>query len=555
MKYPNASTAVGSSIVRGLVSKGVGLFVASPGSRSTALVSAARANPDVRLAIVLDERSACYMALGYTKSSGLPAAVICTSGTAVANCYPAVVEASMSYTPLIVVSADRPPELQGVGSNQTIAQQKIFGGFVRSFENVLPGEDRLESVELERAVRSTIDAATSSSPGPAHLNVMFREPTVPVSDDGRTQAEPVEFNLVAGRGSERVSHPALGADTTDLPSAKRGLVITGDGAYDRQAVLDRSRRLGWPVLATAESALRGNEVICSYHHLLAGGIPAALRPEMVVAIGRIGPSPRLESLLDAADTRVRVDSWGRYIDPGLNATSVLADDPARVLGQLECPEPGASDWLDSWVEADSRVAAALGEVLTGQPLPTGAGIAHSMNHVAWDRLVVASSLPIRDVDAHLNKAGKVIANRGASGIDGFVSTAIGAASVGGSTLAVAGDLSVLHDNNGFLAPAEEALTMVVVDNAGGGLFDLLPQARYAPGFESLFVTPQNRDFGKLAKFHQLDFTEVTEADGIAPAITGALSSTGRSLIRIVVDRRVDLEMRAALDDAARRVLN
>lgn len=543
MTAPNVSTALASVIVDELVVCGVGVVVVSPGSRSGALAIAAAGHPDVEIRVVIDERSAAFHALGVARATGRPVAVVATSGTAPANHFPAVVEADMACVPLVVVSADRPAELRGVGANQTIDQMELFGNKVRAFSAIEAPEPGIDgNVTWRETVRRLLGAATGPSPGPVHLDVAFREPTVPVSDDGRTRAEPYQFR------SPRIGgplHPVL-AGSDELPELNggRGLVIAGDGVYDRTALLEAARSAGWPVLATALSGLRGRGVLSNYRRVLSGGVPEDLIPDVVVAVGSIGPDPSLETLFASGGQRLRVDRWGRHIDPGRNATAVIRGDPVDVFRSAVS---AGDDWFDSWNSADQVGGDERRRIVADDPRLTGGLVAATLNNVAWDALVVASSLPIREVDAHLERSGPVFANRGVSGIDGFVSTALGVASAIPRTLAYSGDLSMLHDANGFLVDTTIDLTMVVVDNGGGGLFDSLPQRVHAPHFDRLFIADPDRDLEALARFHGARAVTVHDAASLHEALSEGLAREGLDVVVAPVDRIHDLERRAQLD--------
>jgi len=544
MTHPNASMALARALIDELAAQGVVSVYMSPGSRSGALAIAAAEHPEIELCVVLDERSAAFHALGDARASEGPAAVLCTSGTAAANLFPAIVEADMACVPLVAVTADRPVELRGVGANQTIDQVNLYGAKVRAFEELAAPEPLADANQAWRlAVARAMSSSRRPRPGPVHLNVAFREPTVPVTDDGRTAGELYPYDtprLVAGSEADVATGPRVSLDT----AVERGVVIAGDGDYDRMGLLSVASGLGWPVLATALSGMRGGPVISSYGRLLAGGVPGDLVPATVVAVGAIGPDTRLEDLVASAASRVRVDRWGRSIDPRHNATVVVTGDPVDLLSSLS----GHADpaWAVRWTEADRVARAESDELLSGTAPMTGAHIATALNGVDWGALVVASSLPVREVDAHLTRAGKVFANRGASGIDGFVSTSFGVASVIPRTVALTGDLSLLHDSNGFLHEGALDLTLVVVDNDGGGLFDSLPQAAHAPQFDRLFVTPPNRDLELLARFHGARFGTVTDVESLVAQVGASLDSGGVHLLRVPVDRHHDLAARRQL---------
>jgi len=543
--HPNPSTALARVVVDQLAVEGVQVVVVSPGSRSGALAIAAAEHPELRARVVIDERSAAFHALGVARAGGRPAAVLCTSGTAAANFFPAVVEADLSCVPLIAMSADRPVEMRGVGSNQTIDQIDLYGSKVRRFADIpAPGAERDLNQEWRRVVQTSVMAATGSRPGPVHLNVAFREPTVPATDDGRISGDEYPFETPRIDVARRPEQTAGGDPLPEIEGG-RGLIIAGDGQYDRPRLLEQAASLGWPVLATALSGARGEGVITAYHHLLAQGVPDGLVPDVVVAVGAIGPSSRLEHLVAAAAMRVRIDRWGRVVDPFRNAHHILTGDVNELLHRARgSAEP---DWAEAWRSADEGMRQKLRATVMDLPAMTGAHVAMALDAVSWGSLVAASSLPIREADAHLTRPGPVHANRGASGIDGFVSTALGIASVVPRTVALAGDISLIHDSNGFVGEIDMDLCVVVVDNGGGGLFDDLPQATLAPQYERLFVTPPRRDLAKLADLHGLEFHEVDDPTVLPTVISRALDEGGLTLIRVPVDREHDRAARAQLD--------
>lgn len=555
MTAPNPSTALARVLIDELVARGTGLVAISPGSRSAALAIAAAEHPNVETVVFLDERSAAFFALGHAKANGSPAVVLATSGTAPANWFPAVVEADSSCTPLVLISADRPARLRGVGANQTIDQVQLFGNKVRHFVDV-PAPDHEPAAETWRELvgDSLIAAlgAGAGSPGPVHLNISFEEPTVPVSDDGRSRVDPYQHSLGASSQNSEGDWEALVVPSLNQLGAehpRRGLVIAGDGAYDRLGLLRAAESLGWPVLATALSGLRGLDVLGAYAHVLSAPLALELVPEVVVAVGAIGPNEKLEMLVASAGLRFRVDHWGRHFDPTLVGATQVAGDPVgllKVLSAVATPDP---EWSQRWVDVDNRVRQAMNAYLASQSVPSTAKVAWLINQVQRNLLVVASSLPIRAIDAHLVSSGPVVANRGASGIDGFISTALGAASGRNRTLAIAGDLSLFHDSNAWLNDGDQNLTVVVVNNEGGGLFDLLPQRQHAPQFERLFISPQHREVSDLASLHGLGF-ERAGIDNLTEITSGALEAGGRHLIEVKVDREEDLVVHRELFEVA-----
>jgi 2-succinyl-5-enolpyruvyl-6-hydroxy-3-cyclohexene-1-carboxylate synthase len=556
MSQPNPSTAQARAIADEFHRHGVVYAVISPGSRSAALAIAFDEHPDIETVVVLDERSAGFHALGRCRVGSAPVVAVCTSGTALANYLPAVVEADLSLLPLIVLSADRPPDLLQIGANQTIDQVGMFGERARWFCNIAPAD---ASRDWNSYWRGSVSQAVARSlghgsrPGPVHVNVAFREPTVPVTDDGRTTGEPYPHSIEGrpsnGRWQDHDRSWPTAGNMSDLDG--QGLIVVGEGEFDPGSLDREAGRLGWPVLATAMSGLRGGDAITTYHHLLVDGVPQSLRPDFVISVGRVGPSDRIGALTSLDVPQLLIDRWGGWNDPRRETTRFLQADPVESLASIEAAT--GESLKSAWIDADRTMRLALDDCLGEDVIPTGPGVASILSGIDFDRLIAASSMPIRDVDAHTVHRGRVIANRGASGIDGFVSTAIGAASLGGRTLALSGDLSLLHDASGFVTGPSGSVVFVVIDNGGGGLFDLLPQAEHAPGFERLFVTPHGLDLAALASAYGVESSTAPNLDGLAERMDGLLDASRTHLVVVPVDRETDLKKRRALDETARSV--
>ena len=561
MTQPNPSTALARAVVDELGRHGVTLAVISPGSRSAALAIAFDQHPGITTRVVLDERSAAFWALGYARATGRPTVVVATSGTAAANHFPAVIEADQSMVPLIVVSADRPPEMLHVGANQTIDQLRLFGDRARWFCNIGPAQSGGDD---NRFWRSTISQAVAralgqgSRPGPVHLNIAFREPTVPVEDDGRSSSDLYPFDIEGKAGNARwqehlIANPS--AIELEATPSMRGVLVAGEGDYEPVRLLAAAQEMGWPVLATSLSGLRGHPTVSTYHHLLVSGVPKPLLPEMVVTVGRTGPSDRLSALSALDVPQVSIDRWGAWHDPRRQASVVVQADPVATLQRLSMTVSADADWGDVWASANQSMRTALDETMGAGEQPTGPSVARALSDLEWENLVTASSMPIRDVDAHTIHRGAIHANRGASGIDGLISTGLGVAEDGHLTVVLAGDLSFLHDGNGFLVDRLPDVVLVVVDNNGGGLFDMLPQAAHAPGFDRLFVTPHGRNLRDLAAMHGLQAANVVSTGELVAEVGQRLGAGGGHAIVIPVDREADLKRRHALDDVARSVVS
>jgi 2-succinyl-5-enolpyruvyl-6-hydroxy-3-cyclohexene-1-carboxylate synthase len=564
------SVALARVWVDELVRCGLTDLCLAPGSRSAPLVMAAAADGRIRLHVRIDERSAAFLALGLARGSGRPAAMVCTSGTAAANVFPAVVEADRGRVPLIVLTADRPPELRHTAANQTIDQVKLYGDVVRWFCEVGVAEDDASAV---RYWRSTVCRAWSeavgvgAAPGPVHCNVAFREPLVPNVGtsfshrlDGRDGGRP--WTTVA----RRPRLPA-GADVDEVADAvaatPRGVLVIGDGAGDGSALLDLAAAAGWPVLAEAHTGCRrGPNAVGSVDLLLRHETFAhSHRPELVLTVGRLGLSKALLGWMDDVP-HVLVDPDGAHVDPRRSVDRIVAADPQLLAGEVVTRLPHtparATTWLDDWLAADRRVMAAVAAVLDRAPGLTEPVVARELAAAMPDGAVctVASSMPIRDLDTFMvPRAGvRFVANRGASGIDGFVSTAVGVALAHeGPAYALAGDLSLLHDQNGLLIAHGEPrpdLVIVVSNNDGGGIFSFLPQADHPDGFERVFGTPHGVDLGLVAAAARCGYRRAESRGSLRAHLDAAAADGGVQLVEVRTERTANRALHAELVAAA-----
>jgi 2-succinyl-5-enolpyruvyl-6-hydroxy-3-cyclohexene-1-carboxylate synthase len=556
MSQPNPSTALAATVVDELIRNGVRRFVVAPGSRSAALASAVAVHPDADLTVAIDERSAGFHALGMGKA-GEPAAVIVTSGTAGANLLPAVVEAEMSWAPLIVLTADRPPELREVGANQTIDQIGLFGRHVRWFFEMGVAEDRPGSNGFWRStVCRAVGEAAGDRPGPVHLNLAFREPVVPLSDDGRVSSAVFE-SVIDGRvdGSPWTRRVAGSAPISPIPvelaAIERGVVVVGAGGIDA-GVADRlAATLGWPLVAEPTAGKRPKQSI-STAHLLAShpGFASRHRPEVALVLGRVGLSRPLGGLLSGVPTIV--SDPGAWSDPGRSGVGRLVGIPWVDADAVPVRTGG---WRRAWFDAERVARAALDACLDRFEAVSEMRVARDTARAAGGVLAVASSMPVRDLDIVMEPGDtRIVSNRGASGIDGFVSTVLGVGAVEGSVTALAGDLSMLHDQNGFLVDRRPDAVFVVVDNDGGGIFSFLPQASLPGTFERLFGTPHGRSFERYAAFHGVGYQLVDTAAGLTPAIDAARSAGGPQLVVVRTDRSANVEQHRHVTSAVHAAL-
>ena len=543
---------------------GVTEAVVAPGSRSTPLAVALAADGRLRLHVVLDERSAGFFAVGLGLASGRPAVVLTTSGTAVAELHPAVVEAHHARVPLLVCTADRPPDLHHVGAPQTVEQVGIYGSAVRwAFAPGVPDEGSLPSWRSV-AARALLEATVGSGgAGPVHLNLSFREPLVGEPDravDGRPGGGP--WHAATGAAS------APPAEVVEALAAwgDRGVVVAGAGAGDPAVVHDLAAALGWPVLADPRSGCRlpdASTVATADALLRVPGFADAHRPDVVLRLGAPWASRVVGEWLAGLDApQYLVDPHGAWLDPGRSATTVVAADPtalAAAVAAADTLRPAPPGWLAGWAAAEGAAQGAIDDVVAAHASPTEPAVARAVvDAVApGGTLVVSSSMPVRDVEWYGRpRTGlRVLANRGANGIDGVVSTALGAAVAGpGPTAALVGDLAFLHDTNGLLIPPAAGgavdATVVVVDNDGGGIFSFLPQAEVlaADRFERLLGTPHGLDLCAVARAHGAEAFEAKGVDEVAAAVTEPPSG-----VRVVVVR-TDRSTNVAVHDEVHRAV-
>jgi 2-succinyl-5-enolpyruvyl-6-hydroxy-3-cyclohexene-1-carboxylate synthase len=553
----NPSTAQARVIVDELVRNTVSHVVLCPGSRnaplSLALHDAAEAGK-LTLHVRIDERGAAFLGLGMAARTGRPVAVICTSGTAAANFHPAVLEADRAGVPLIVLTADRPPELRAAGANQVVDQRGLYGGAVRYSDELAVAERRSgqNSYWRSQICRAWNAAYGEWRCGPVHLNIPFREPLVP--DGNEDWFEPLEGRPGGARWTELPDFGALPSFV--VPSARCGLVIACDTGVN--AASEWAEQHGWPVLSeTGGLGLTGTSAIGSGTWLL--GVEefiAEHKPEQVLCIGRPTVFRQVQALLSDTDVEVllvRPDSdWPA---PAHNV---------RQVGQwfAEPSKPADPEWLATWQRADAAAGAAVRDALAAEPWPSGLRLAAELVEAlpAGALLVVGSSNPTRDVAlaGGLRPDVLVHRNRGAAGIDGTVSTAIGAAAVHrGPSYALMGDLTFLHDANGLLAGATERrpdLTIVVLNDDGGGIFSLLEQGapEHRGSFERVFGTPHGADLGALCAGYRVPHvvagTLAEFRDALRPA-------RGLRVVEVRVDRSrhrdLHARVRAAVGAAVR----
>jgi 2-succinyl-5-enolpyruvyl-6-hydroxy-3-cyclohexene-1-carboxylate synthase len=583
VEQADISLACAAALIDGLVAGGVTHASLSPGSRSTPLALGLARDPRVQVHVHLDERSGAFFALGIAKTTSRPVIVATTSGTAAAELLPAVVEASQSRMPLVLLTADRPPRMRGTGANQTIVQPGLFGEYVRtSIDLPVPSTEGQEAW-WRQATRDAFEAMAADPPGPVHLNCPFEEPLTP--------SEGMALPAPSGERYEWPSRPeaALDPDETDrlagLVSGARGAIAVGGWPVQLSGI-DRvwSEMLGWPILAEPISGVRRPAASLAAGQALIRSVWAAAHaPEVVIQFGAAPTTRATQTFVASAEKVVVADRWHLDADPDRLASWRLAVDPdalgdmlgrhplmqtgigipltgAHTQEEIEALwrgriDPAPDEWRQAWFNADRVARIAMDDAMDGWDEPFEPRVARDV--AAWTPdggvLFVGNSTPVRDLDLTMAPRDgiRVLANRGASGIDGLVSTTLGVAAADrGPTVALLGDLSFLHDAGAVLWNTSRTLqlTMVVVSNGGGHVFSLLPQ-RALPEHRELFVTPHAVDIGGLCGAAGAGHERVERASDLLPALDRAAGAGGLNVVEVIVDAELGLRRRREMRDA------
>jgi 2-succinyl-5-enolpyruvyl-6-hydroxy-3-cyclohexene-1-carboxylate synthase len=562
MSDPNRQFS--AALASALADCGMGHVCISPGSRNAPLIAGFANEDRLKKWTVLDERSAGFFAIGLARATGAPVVVSCTSGSAAAEYHPAVVEASQSEVPLLVLTADRPAELRDVGAPQTIDQISLYGSATKLFIDIAPPDASTTAAHAADLALQAWTAATTGVPGPVHLNLPFREPllvrTEAVADHQVTAAEiPAVPPLQLARIARQLD-------------GRRGIIVAGrnnDTAFaDACSALAAAAR--WPIFADPLSGLRHG-----IHHLdrvLAYGDPLAaagaldqLKPEIVV---RFGPVPTSKAVWRWLEDHPEIDQI--LIDPQARdathtATTTLAIPLTTAASALagEVAEPAPFGWAESWTAADDAAGQAVRAELLSAPFPNEPSVAQAVVSSAphGSIVTVGSSMPIRDVDAFGGKSAssiRIFGNRGTNGIDGIASAALGTAASGSPAITLLGDVSLFHDINslGTAVQLGLSLTIVVVNNDGGGIFHFLPQSDPAvlatDTFDRYLATPHGTDFVPIAKAFGLDAYEVSDRAELMQLLNKPADSP--RLIQISTDRALNLDLHRSVAAAVERSL-
>ncbi|WP_435066966.1 2-succinyl-5-enolpyruvyl-6-hydroxy-3-cyclohexene-1-carboxylic-acid synthase [Haloplanus sp. C73] len=578
MSAPNRNVLWARALVDELARGGVDAVVVSPGSRSTPLTTAVSEHDDITVFSVLDERAAAYFALGRARRTGEVTPLVCTSGTAAANYHPAVIEATQGRVPLCLLTADRPPELRDSGANQTIDQEKLYGDAVRWYKDLPePEADPRKLRSLRTTVARALGEATGTPSGPVHLNCPFRKPLEPTPVAGDVPADLDPLAAVGREGGQPFVRTTSGApqlDRADLRnvaealSVERGLLVAGPAdppGVDAQAVTALAHATGFPIVADPLSGLRfgGHTRVTT----TVGGYDGYLDPrvtedwpdpEVVLRLGASPTSKQLRKYLARTGARqLVVDPAGEWREAEFRATDLVVADPSRLAGRLAevVSGPTDADWRERWARADRVHADIVADAATdgdggyfeGAVLADVADLAPEPS-----TLVVSNSNPVRDADRYMAPATDsytVLGNRGASGIDGVVSTALGAGSATTDHLTlVIGDLAYYHDSTGLLSALRCGVdaTIVLVNNDGGGIFHRLPIESFDPPFTESFKTPHGLDFEPTADLYDLGYTSADEREGFRDAYADSVASDGTDVIDVTTDAEASQRTRERL---------
>ncbi|UWG98688.1 2-succinyl-5-enolpyruvyl-6-hydroxy-3-cyclohexene-1-carboxylic-acid synthase [Dehalobacter sp. DCM] len=552
-----------AALVDELYQLGVREVVISPGSRSTP-VAILCCEHQFDVYIDIDERSAAFFALGIAKEKCRPVALLCTSGSAAAHYLPALVEARYSRVPMIVLTADRPPELRQVGAPQTIDQNKLFGGYVNFYEEIsLPEETETMHRYVRMVMQKAYGAVMKTGFGTAHINIPLREPLIPDLNklDFSAGRSSYRFQLISELSQANRNIVLPDSSIFDFLINKNGIIIGGGDAYAdyHREVIALAQRLKAPLLADPLSNFRNYDsdvIIDSYQAFLKSNeIKDELKPDYIIQFGQTPVSKSLQQY--AARHRqslfIQVDTVFEYRNPALSTDTYIEASPKQFANALKS-EKSNTEYLKKWQTHQKRMRDKLKSAEKETRFFEGAIIQKMQKQLPEGcRLYAANSMAIRDVDdffeARAQKI-KVMGNRGTNGIDGTISTALGIAAAKEPTVLLAGDLALFHDMNGLLTGKKYALnlTIILFNNNGGGIFRYLPQSK-EKHFETLFLTPHDLDFSALKSLYGITYYEASTIDDFERCFKKAQAEPGIKLI----ETKIDLELSKELHDTYTRL--
>ncbi|MFN6486416.1 MULTISPECIES: 2-succinyl-5-enolpyruvyl-6-hydroxy-3-cyclohexene-1-carboxylic-acid synthase [unclassified Nostoc] len=563
--YKNVNQLWAYILTETLKRLGLTCAIICPGSRSTPLAIAfAQQAPEIEAISILDERSAAFFALGQAKATGLPVVLVCTSGTAGANFYPAVIEASYNRVPLLILTTDRPPELRDCHSGQTIDQLRLYGNYPNwQTELALPCAEMGMLAYLRQTVIHSWERAQNPTKGPVHLNIPFRDPLAPVPDGTdlsylRSHLESEDF-FAAIANSSPISHSPFPIPQ-EWKECDRSIIIAGVAQPSQpeeycRAIAQLSQTLKWPVLAEGLSPVRNyaelNPYLISTYDLILRNQQLAkqLAPEMVIQVGEMPTSKELRSWIDATQPRRWViDPSDQNLDPLHGRTTHLRISVEDIKIE-EINLSFSSDYGKQWCDAETKVRLLVDQTMgkIDEIIESKAAWLISQILPPGTPLFIANSMPVRDVEYFWkpnNLGVRSYFNRGANGIDGTLSTALGIAHRQQSSVMLTGDLALLHDTNGFLIRNKFVghLTIVLINNNGGGIFEMLPIAKFEPPFEEFFGTPQDIDFAQLCATYNVPHELITSWQQLQQKLN-PLPAKGIRVFEVRTNRKKDAKWR------------
>jgi 2-succinyl-5-enolpyruvyl-6-hydroxy-3-cyclohexene-1-carboxylate synthase len=584
MTAPNRNTLWAHTLVDELAKHGIDAVCVSPGSRSTPLTVAFGNHPDIEVFSHLDERSSAFFALGRAKQTGMPTPLVCTSGTAGANFHPAVMEASESHVPMVVLTADRPSELHDSGANQTTDQTHLYGNATRLHRTLPePEADDRKLRSLRVTMARALTEATGQRPGPVHLNIPFRKPLEPTPVEGDVPEEFAESAPLAveGRdgpfvettqGTPRLNEDRLDTLAETFAETERGLIVCGPADMptpDREPLQKLANATGYPVLADPLSGHRfGHD-----DGLICGGYDSYLdgcdwpEPELVVRFGASPTSKELRNYLASVSaSQYIVDPAGGWPEAEFTASTLLAVDPnwfaETVTDQLENgTTPPQTDYREYFEAAEREYWDIVDSARTDQWFEGGVVATVAEHTPTGATLFVSNSMPIRDLDRFgepRSGAMTVLGNRGVSGIDGIISTGLGAGSATAEPLVlVTGDLAYYHDMNGLLALDRCGVdaTIVLVDNDGGGIFHKLPIEQFDPPFTEQFKTPHGLDFEPTGDLYDLEFERCQNLSSFVETFTESVDTPGTQVLAVEFDSESSHRFREQIHERVQQTLH
>ncbi len=561
MSLANRNVLWASVIVEELARSGLDAVCIAPGSRSTPLTVAFMQHPSIETFIHLDERCAAFFALGRAMASQKPVAVLCTSGTATANFFPAIIEAQQSHVPLLILTTDRPPELRHSGANQTIDQIKLYGDQVLwAVDVALPEAEPspLTIRNLQTLACRAYACADGMVKGVVHLNFPFRKPLEPtsVSTDNTTLPEMRDESepfTSFSRGRIVPSSQQINTLAAIIENHEQGIIVCGpncpSGEFPK-AINALSKISSYPILADPLSGLRfdqnqGGTVIGAYDTFLH---PAFPQPDVILRFGKVPTSTSLNTYIGAsnADYFVQVAENGVWADDSHRTTHFVHADAALLCQEVsQLLTPREAGWQSQFIENERTVW----QVFENYDAFFDGQVLHDIVDLLPDgaNLFIGNSLPVRHLDQFAKPSEKSIhiyGNRGASGIDGIISSALGVkSSTNQPTILVIGDISFYHDMNGLLSAKNHPITIVLLNNNGGGIFHRLPISNFEPPFTEAFLTPHHLNFEPAAQMYGLDFVRVVDKTSFKKAFTESISSSQSTIIEVKTDARDDLKYR------------